>query len=170
MHSPAARQGELRVSADPIIRQGREGDLARVLAIERAAATAPHWSEAAHAQALNRKERCLLVAEVRGRVAGFAVVAALTNPAELESVVVEAEERGHGVGTALCRAVLAWCGARRIATVELEVRAASRSARRVYERVGFFEVARRPNYYAEPGDDAVLMRAMVPRVDPVELD
>jgi len=42
--------------------------------------------------------------------------------------------------------------------VELEVRAGSLGARRLYEGLGFVEVGRRVRYYDEPVDDAVLMR------------
>ena len=150
------------MTAKPSIRQGREADLEGLLSIERASATAPHWSEAEYARVLTDRQRYLPVAEIAGSIIGFAVVAALTRTAELESIVVEQQARGHGIGAALCAAVLAWCEARGLSAVELEVRAASLSARRLYQRAGFREVARRPRYYADPEDDAVLMRVDLP--------
>ncbi len=45
--------------------------------------------------------------------------------------------------------------------MELEVRACSDGARRLYERMGFIEVGRRRGYYETPTDDAVLMRLEV---------
>jgi ribosomal-protein-alanine N-acetyltransferase len=77
---------------------------------------------------------------------------------ELESVAVEEEWQRRGVGRALCDAVLGWCWGEGAASVALEVRAGSLGARRVYEALGFREVGRRPGYYEEPGEDAILMR------------
>jgi ribosomal-protein-alanine N-acetyltransferase len=42
--------------------------------------------------------------------------------------------------------------------MELEVRASSAGAIALYTGLGFVEAGRRPGYYAEPKDDAVLMR------------
>jgi ribosomal-protein-alanine N-acetyltransferase len=74
---------------------------------------------------------------------------------------VEAQWQRRGVGEALCRAVLDWCRGEGAEEAELEVRAGSLGARRLYERLGFVEVGRRPGYYENPAEDAVLMRVEV---------
>jgi ribosomal-protein-alanine N-acetyltransferase len=71
---------------------------------------------------------------------------------------VEVQWQRRGVGQALCRAVLDWCRAEGATEVELEVRAGSLGARRVYERLGFVEVGLRRGYYENPVEDALLMR------------
>jgi [ribosomal protein S18]-alanine N-acetyltransferase len=95
----------------------------------------------------------LLVAE-----GGFAVGKVVAGVGELESVVVVAGARRRGVGRALCGAVVEWCRDLGAGEVELEVRAESLGARRMYEELGFVEVGRRVSYYDGPVDDAVLMR------------
>ena len=78
--------------------------------------------------------------------------------AELESVVVSASYRRAGIGRALCRAVLDWSRSQGATELVLEVRAASSAAIALYASLGFTLAARRPRYYRDPGDDALLMR------------
>ena len=47
---------------------------------------------------------------------------------------------------------------RGVAHVDLEVRADNDSARRLYERHGFVDIAVRRNYYQPSGTDAIVMR------------
>jgi len=151
------------------VRAAGVGDLVGVLAMERGVAVAPHWAEAEYAAIVNADgggdsavRRCLLVAETRDRLLGFAVGKAIGlgagSAAELESVVGEAAARRVGVGRALCEAVIAWCRGKRVAAVELEVRAGSAGAIALYAGLGFVVVGRRSGYYREPVEDAVMMR------------
>jgi [ribosomal protein S18]-alanine N-acetyltransferase len=148
-----------------VVRAAVATDLEGVLGIERGAATAPHWAAAEYAACLESAgggRRVLLVSEVEARLVGFAVgaVTMLGDEVvgELESVAVEAVARRSGVGSALCRAVVAWCVGRGATGVKLEVRAGSAGAIALYERLGFVAVGRRPGYYRSPVEDAVLMR------------
>jgi [ribosomal protein S18]-alanine N-acetyltransferase len=140
-------------------------DMEAIVALERAAAEAPHWPVAAYAAMLSSREpetmeRCLFVAEAEAGPAGFAVGSCPAGGhGELESVVVDASSRRAGIGRALCVAVVEWCRSRDADAVELEVRAGSSGAIALYERLGFIEVGRRRGYYQNPEEDAVLMRA-----------
>lgn len=144
------------------VRVGVERDLAGVIALERATVEAPHWSEVEYAAAMDGSEeyvrRCLFVAEADGTLIGFAVGKAAGNSAEVESVAVDLRMRRVGVGRALCEAVIGWCREERAAAVELEVRSASGGAIGLYRGLGFVPVGKRPRYYSDPVDDAVLMR------------
>jgi len=149
------------------LRPASAADLDAILALERATEFAPHWSRAAYQAMLAPAEphRCLLVAELDGRLAGFA--AALLHPvqpdssgraAELESVVVAAANRRSGIGRELCRAVIERCRRERASELVLEVRAASVAAIALYTSLGFAQRGRRPRYYRDPEDDALLMQ------------
>jgi Acetyltransferases len=144
------------------VRAAVAADLAAVVAMERATAEAPHWSEAEYAAAIGGGggyvRRRLFVAEADGVVIGFAVGKVAGDLAELESIAVDLRMRRGGVGRALCVAVMECCREERAATVELEVRAASAEAIGLYQGLGFICVGQRPRYYSEPVDDAVLMR------------
>lgn len=144
------------------VRAGVVGDLASVMVVERAAAEAPHWGEAEYVAAIGDSgdyvRRRLFVAEANGAVIGFAVGKIAGDLAELESVAVDLRMRRGGVGRALCEAVIEWCREKRATALELEVRAGSVGAIRLYRGLGFIAVGVRSRYYSGPVDDAVLMR------------
>jgi ribosomal-protein-alanine N-acetyltransferase len=154
------------------LRPAIASDLDAILTLERATDLAPHWPPAAYLAILDSttSQRCLFVAKKDDSLAGFAV--GLLHPAafdtavpdatsriaELESVVVSASYRRAGIGRALCRAVFDWSRSQGATEVVLEVRAASSAAVALYAGLGFTLAARRPRYYRDPNDDALLMR------------
>ena len=148
------------------IRPACAGDLEVILALERAAETAPHWPRSAYAATVEpaqpgRPQRCLFVAESEdGSIAGFAggVLHEMGATAELESVAVSPVFRRAGIGRLLCIAVLDWSRQRGATAIALEVRAASTAAIALYTSLGFTAVGRRPRYYRDPEDDALLLR------------
>lgn len=154
------------MTAQIVIRPGTAGDVEEVLMLEREVAEAPHWSRAEYEAMIPQADerggvlRCLMVAEVEGRLAGFAAgkVVIAAESGELESVAVRRAARRIGVGMRLCQAVIDWCKLQGATSIELEVRSASFGAKRLYERVGFVAEGVRKAYYREPEDDAVLMR------------
>jgi ribosomal-protein-alanine N-acetyltransferase len=83
---------------------------------------------------------------------------AANGTAELESVAVSESVRRTGIGRALCSTVLDWCRTRGATEIVLEVRATSAGAIALYTALGFTETGRRPRYYLDPADDALIMR------------
>jgi len=145
------------------LRPARVSDLDAILALERATDNAPHWPPAAYAAILDdaSPQRCLVVAQQEETLAGFAVgllSPAPTDAAELESVVVVEDARRNGIGRTLCSAVIDWCRSQRASEVILEVRATSAGAIALYAALGFTQTGRRPRYYRDPDDDAMVMR------------
>lgn len=133
-------------------------DLPAVLAIERAAFTAP-WSEALFREELCRDDRGWRVAESDGRVVGYGGVRLGESVGDLLNLAVDAGYRGQGIARALL-----WdlareahrCGASRLM---LEVRPSNGGAIALYASCGFDPVGVRPRYYSETGEDAIVMRS-----------
>jgi [ribosomal protein S18]-alanine N-acetyltransferase len=148
-------------------------DLNAILDLERDTGTAPHWPRATYAAILSADstapQRCLIVAHDGELPAGFAV--GLLHPggsvAELESIVVAVGVRRSGVGRALCTAVFEWCRSHGATEIILEVRAAGTAAVALYTSLGFTQTGRRPRYYRDPEDDAIIMRLPLPSSPPV---
>jgi ribosomal-protein-alanine N-acetyltransferase len=98
-------------------------------------------------------------------LAGFIMSRLVEDEAEILSVAVADRQRGRGLARRLLDLHLrrlAGLGAR---TVFLEVGEHNKPAIRLYDRAGFHEVARRPNYYPAAGAKAaaalVLRRDLV---------
>ena len=143
------------------IRAMAAGDLDRVVAIADSLPTAPHWGRSAYKDAIaagNEPRRIALVAEHSGEVIGFAIVRLIHPAAEIETIAIEGRAQGYGFGSSLLFAMLEELKLAGVSEVELEVRVSNGWALRVYGGVGFVEVGRRRGYYADPLEDAVLMR------------
>ncbi len=96
-------------------------------------------------------------------VRGFLCAVGVAGEAELQSVAVEKARWGGGVGSALMETFLAWARAGDYLTLHLEVREGNARALDFYRRWGFAAVGRRPRYYRDNGEDAVLMSlALIP--------
>jgi ribosomal-protein-alanine acetyltransferase len=145
-----------------IVRDMNARDLAAVLEIERKSVEAPQWHEAVWRKLLEERSsplRCLRVAETEASVVGYIVAGGAADTAEIESIAVDALAREQGIGRALCLEVMRSAAIHGATTIELEVRAASVAARRLYASLGFIEQGVRKRYYESPVDDAVLMTA-----------
>src|SRR2546425_4490531 len=103
-----------------------------------------------------------LVAERQGVVAGYVVAHSAADEGEILNLGVAPAHRRQGIGRALVERVLQELAGLGVRTVYLEVRASNASARRLYESLGFGEVARRARYYRRPVEDAVVLRAAIP--------
>jgi len=93
-----------------------------------------------------------------GRVAGFLVASLVPPQAELESIAVDPEFQRRGVARGLFAALASELGPAQVTEVILESRVSNSLALALYAGLGFAEIGRRPRYYADPIEDAVLMR------------
>ena len=130
--------------------------LAQVAAMERACFSNP-WSEAMLAQELYNESVSLVVAEGEdGTVLGYGMVRAVLDEGCLEKIAVAPAFRRQGVAEEILKAYLR-LGQAHLAFLTLEVRAGNAPAIALYRKLGFREVGRRKNYYAEDHEDALLM-------------
>jgi ribosomal-protein-alanine acetyltransferase len=149
------------VAALPI-RRMRATDLEQVMAIAASFKDAPQWPRAAYLSALDTDStprRIALVAEKPdgSAVAGFAVASFLPPQAELETIAVLAADQRRGIGRKLFFALVDELRAASASEFLLEVRASNQKALGFYRSLGWIEAGRRPRYYADPEEDAVLM-------------
>jgi [ribosomal protein S18]-alanine N-acetyltransferase len=119
------------------------------------------WSPGDFADCLDADVPFLL-AEQRGGVAGYVIAHSAADEGEILNLGVAPAHRGRGVGRALVEGMLAELLGRGVRIVYLEVRESNAIARRLYESLGFGEVARRARYYRRPVEDAVVLRAAIP--------
>lgn len=152
-------------STEVRIRRMGEADLDRVAEIGSSLREAPQWPASAYATVIEPRHiprRIALVAELGGAarawVVGFAVVGLVTPEAELETIAVAAETQRRGVGGLLMRALVKELRSEQVTGLILEARASNWAALDFYRKHGFKETGRRPRYYADPEEDAVLLR------------
>jgi [ribosomal protein S18]-alanine N-acetyltransferase len=143
------------------IRHMTAADVTRVLEIAASLPESPHWPKSAYLDALNPEStprRIALVAAGPEQVEGFTVASLLPPQAELESIAVAAGSQRRGLGRVLFDALLNELRTVGVLEITLEVRASNHAALAFYRCAGFSKMGLRPAYYADPVEDAVLMR------------
>jgi len=110
--------------------------------------------EAAQWRAADYLDHDCRVAVLDGGVVGFLVWRAVADEREILNLAVHPGYRRRGVAAALLGATLREAPARWF----LEVRESNTTARQLYRKLGFIEVSKRPAYYEEPPEPAIVMR------------
>jgi ribosomal-protein-alanine N-acetyltransferase len=107
---------------------------------------------------LERSYAWLRVAREAGKICGFLLAWRAADELQLTDLGVTAASRRRGVARTLIGAL---CDAGRRGgsrVVLLEVRESNLAALALYGALGFEELDRRPRYYSDTGEDAVVMR------------
>jgi ribosomal-protein-alanine N-acetyltransferase len=135
----------------------RRKHVREVLSIERRVYPRP-WSAALFFSEISqRKTRYYIVAMVRKEVAGYGGLMVHEDEGHITTIAVEPELQHAGIGTRLMLDLMEEARNRSARTVALEVRVANWPAQRLYSWFGFRPVGERKNYYAETGEDALVM-------------
>lgn len=147
----------MALTAPIVVDAMRVDDVAAVHEIERLSFLTP-WPVHAFEQELrgNRLAR-YLVARLGDRVVAFAGVWLMVEDAHVTTFAVHPDWRRQGIGRRLLlnlAELSVAIGARRMT---LEVRVGNASARELYRSFGFEVVGRRPGYYTDDGEDALVM-------------
>lgn len=142
------------------IRTLERGDLDAVMEIEAVSFSTP-WRRPTFEGLLLRGDTDLIAATREGRLVGYAICWTVVDQAELGNLAVAPDQRGHGTGRRLVEASLARVRRRGAREIFLEVRESNRGAQELYRGCGFEPIGRRKRYYAQPAEDAIVMRAEV---------
>ena len=131
------------------LRGGCEGDLAAVARIQAASPEAAQW------EVRDYLAYDFVVAVSGDRIAGFAVARPLTEgEGELLNLAVDPAFRRRGIGQRL----VAELTSSYTGTLWLEVRESNEAARKLYRTLGFCDAGRRPEYYRDWGESAIVMK------------
>lgn len=142
------------------LRTATAADLDDIMRLERASFPTDAWSEALMAGELASPHGRYVVDVEAGRLIGYGGVRAVQGAADadIQTIAIAADARGHGRGRALLRELLATARSRGAREVFLEVRADNPGATALYLSEGFVDVGRRPRYYQPDDVDAIVMQ------------
>ncbi len=88
---------------------------------------------------------------------GYAVLEWVLDEGSLTDIAVLKTHRGQGIGKLLMKELLKAAKEQELQFVTLEVRQSNTPAINLYTSYGFEHVGKRPRYYSDPTEDAVLM-------------
>ncbi len=130
---------------------------AQIADLERACFSMP-WSENAIRQELDNPLSLWIVAVDGENVVGYVGSQSVMGEADMMNLAVDTAYRCHGVGRQLVISLIDRLRSNGVYSLTLEVRASNLPAIRLYEDLAFKQVGRRPNYYASPKEDALILR------------
>lgn len=116
------------------------------------------WSENSIAYELTSRLSYWLVAVENGEVVGYVGSQCVLGESDMMNVAVHPDHRRKGVAEALVLALAKDLKERDNVCLTLEVRVSNEPAIALYEKLGFTQVGRRPNYYRNPREDALILR------------
>ncbi len=141
-----------------------EVDLPEVVCVEEISGLS-RWGFAAYQRELRENDLAImLVARPAGRswsahrVVGFLCSSIIMDEWHINNVATRPEFRRRGIARELLLEGLASARYRGARFSLLEVRATNLAAQALYLHLGFHVVSRRPRYYANPTEDAMVLR------------
>ena len=129
----------------------------QIAALEKLCFSDP-WSEASVASELDNPLSKWFVAVQEDRVLGYVGSQSVLDSADMMNIAVHPEHRRKGIAEALVAALTEALRSGGIQSLMLEVRASNAPAISLYEKLGFAMAGRRPNYYRNPREDALILR------------
>ena len=106
-----------------------------------------------------RSSRVYVIARVGREVIGYAGLMMSLTDGHVTTIAVDPEWQREAVGTRLLVTLAQEAIARGATALTLEVRLSHQGAQRLYQRFGFKAVGVRKGYYADTGEDALIMWA-----------
>lgn len=95
------------------------------------------------------------------RIIGYVIIWMVRDVVQISNVAVDPAYRRKGVGEQVMRRVLHRKRREGFRRAFLEVRPSNTTAVKLYEKLGFTVVGKRPHYYHKPKEDALIMLKMI---------
>ena len=137
--------------------QMNESHIAPVAELEKVCFSDP-WSEKSIASELHNPLSLWLVALEGEKVVGYIGSQSVCGEADMMNVAVDPAFRRQGVAEALVNRLVEELASQENHSLTLEVRASNEPAKALYAKLGFTQAGRRPNYYRNPREDALILR------------
>lgn len=116
------------------------------------------WSERSISSELTNPLSLWLVAVDCEKLCGYVGSQTVLDETDMMNVAVHPDYRRKGVAESLIRTLIKWLRKKGSRSLSLEVRASNVQAIALYRKLGFSQVGKRPNYYRNPREDALILR------------
>lgn len=138
------------------IRRMETADLDPLAALEKRCFSIP-WSRDMIADELSNERALYLVAELEGKLLGYAGSWVIFDEGHITNVAVDPQARKQGVGRHLLGALLEGLAGAGVTAATLEVRRGNTAAISLYKSFGFTVEGVRRGYYQDNNEDALVM-------------
>lgn len=139
------------------IRKMAVEDVPAVAKLDQLAFTLPWTERSFHFEVTSNPASRCWVAEQAGLIVGVVVAWLLVDEVHIATIATHPDFRRQGIAQALLAHVLKSGAQEGAVSSFLEVRASNIAAQAMYRKFGYEETGRRPRYYKDNGEDAILM-------------
>lgn len=116
------------------------------------------WSEKSILEELSNPLSLWLTAVDGDQVAGYIGSQSVLGESDMMNVAVNPEYRRQGIGRQLILALIQGLKEKGNHCLTLEVRSSNLPAIELYKQLDFSQIGKRPGYYRNPREDALIMR------------
>ena len=146
-----------------LVRPMQIEDLNEVLEIERASFSTPWSPQSFKAELTDNEYARYLCLELGGQVIGYMGLWFILDEGHITNIAIAPSFRGQHWGEFLMRAMMEKMADQGMERMTLEVRVSNSPAQSLYKRFGFATAGIRKGYYADTGEDALIMWAELGR-------
>jgi len=132
-------------------------DIDRVYEIETQSFKTPWTKDAFYKEIVENTLAEYLVLTLNDEVIGYGGMWLIMDEIHITNIALAPENRGKGYSSVLVAALIKFGKERRFNHMTLEVRVSNHVAISLYEKFGFVGVGKRPKYYVDSGEDALVM-------------
>lgn len=132
-------------------------DIDRVTEIENLCFASPWSRESFESELLQNNLARYIVAKLNGKVVAYGGMWIVLDEAHITNIAVHPSFRERKIGEKLVREMLRRAKESKAERITLEVRTSNAAARKLYEKLGFKDSGTRKDYYADTGEDAIIM-------------
>lgn len=139
------------------IRRMTLDDISQVVEIDRVSFSLPWPERSFRFEVTDNPASRAWVAESNGKVVGMIVAWLIVDEAHIATVATHPDYRRQGVAQSLLIHAMQSIAREGATQAVLEVRESNLAAQEMYRKFGFEESGRRPRYYKDNDEDAILM-------------
>ena len=140
-------------------------DLLQVLAIDQVSFSLPWPERSFRFEITDNPASRTWVTESDGKITGMIVVWLLVDEAHIATIATHPDHRRQGIASRLLTHALHSMKDEGAVNSVLEVRESNTAAQEMYRKLGFVESGRRPHYYRDNNEDAILMSMNLSNVE-----
>ncbi|HZK55069.1 MAG TPA: ribosomal protein S18-alanine N-acetyltransferase [Desulfosporosinus sp.] len=142
-----------------LVRPMKLDDLEIILEIEHASFSTPWTLESFTSELIDNEYARYLCLELEGKVIGYMGLWFILDEGHITNIAITPDHRGQHWGEFLMRSMIEKMMEQGMERMTLEVRVSNSLAQCLYKRLGFASAGIRKGYYADTGEDAMIMWA-----------
>lgn len=132
-------------------------DIPNVLVIEELAFATPWSSDAFYSEIDRNSSARYIAARSDNMVVGYGGMWVIVDEGHITNIAVHPDYRGRHIGDMIVEGLINTARGEGVGSLTLEVRRTNYIAQNLYKKYGFEVAGIRPGYYADNGEDALIM-------------